>query len=94
MRPDGEIIRWSTECDYLGALPIEDRYVCLSALVDGSRRYEMLKVLLPSRPADAIDCVCMSHPMFASEKILCSDCCGLGWLYPRQTYAASFLGDE
>src|SRR5579875_317597 len=45
IRPDGEIVRWSTEGDYVGSLPVEDRYVWLSALVDGSRRHEALSVL-------------------------------------------------
>lgn len=82
IRPDGQIIRWSTEGEYVGGRPVEDRYVWLSALVDGSRRYAALSALLPPRPAEATDCICMSHPLFASGKILCSDCCGLGWVRP------------
>ena len=54
IRPDGEIVSWSTEdelSDYSGIRRVEDRYLWLSAVVDGSRRYERLKALLPTRPA-------------------------------------------
>ncbi len=79
IRADGEIVNWSTEGDYPGSRPVEEDDIWLSALVDGARRYEGLRGLLPSRPADAIDCRCLAHPLFSEGKILCSECCGLGW---------------
>src|SRR4051812_3967744 len=48
----GEIVSWSTEDEssgYSGVRPVETHYHWLSALVDGSRRYERLKALLPAR---------------------------------------------
>jgi hypothetical protein len=84
IRADGEIVSWSTEGDYPGSRPVEDRYIWLSALVDGARRYEGLRALLPPRPADAIDCPCLAHPLFSEGKVLCPECCGLGWVRAGQ----------
>jgi hypothetical protein len=85
LRADGEIVRWSTEGEYPGVQPVEDRYLWLSALVVGCQRYPQLRVLLPSRPAGAVDCRHLSHPLFAEGKVLCPECCGLGWIYPTDT---------
>jgi hypothetical protein len=83
IRPDGEIVSWSTEDElsgYSGVRPVEDRYHWLSALVDGSRRYERLKALLPTRPPGAVDCPHLAYPVFAEGKVFCPGCCGLGWV--------------
>ena len=80
IRPDGEVVRWSTEGDYEGALPLEDRGWLLPALVTGARRYPELKVLLPAREPGAIDCPCRGHEMFVSGRVICGQCGGLGWL--------------
>jgi hypothetical protein len=85
IRADGEIVRWSTEGDYPGARPVLDRYTWVTALVDGTRRYEALRALLPSRPADAVDCRCLVYPVFCEGKILCPECCGLGWVRAADT---------
>jgi len=78
--PDGEVVRWSTEGDYAGLRSVEDRTWVLSALVDGARRYPELAALLPERPPGAVDCPCRKHPIFASGKVLCGQCGGIGWL--------------
>jgi hypothetical protein len=85
IRADGEIVSWSTEDDlagYSGVRPVEDRYLWLSALVDGTWRYERLKVLLPRRPPAAVDCFHLRHPVFAEGKVSCPEYCGLGWVEP------------
>jgi len=79
IRADGEILSWSTEGDYPGTRPVEDRYVWLSSLVEGARRHEALLALLPTRPADAVDCPHLTIPGFAESQVICPDCCGLGW---------------
>jgi hypothetical protein len=84
IRADGEIVSWSTEGEYPGVRPVEDRYLWLSALVDGSRRYEPLRSLLPRRPAGAVDCRHLGHPMFEVGKVFCPVCCGLGWIVPAK----------
>src|SRR4051812_3342300 len=56
--PDGRVIRWSTEGEYAGARPVEDRDWVLLTLVDGAARYPGLRSLLPERGAEAIDCAC------------------------------------
>jgi len=80
LKSDGEIIEWSTEDQYEGMRPVEDRYHWLSALVDGTRRYPELRAVLPNRPANAVDCRHLAHPLFAEGKVLCPECCGLGWV--------------
>ena len=83
IKADGEIVSWSTEDElsgYSGVRPVEDRYHWLTSLVEGSRRYEPLKSLLPSRPARAVDCRHLAHPIFAQGKVFCPECCGLGWI--------------
>jgi hypothetical protein len=80
IRADGEIVRWSTDGEYAGVRSVEERYFWLSALVIGSQRYPELRVLLPARPVGAIDCRHLAHPWFAENKIICSECCCLGWI--------------
>jgi hypothetical protein len=74
------MVRWSTEGEYGGVRALEDATWVLPALVTGAKRYPELSVLLPQRPANAIDCACRDHPLLASGKVLCGRCGGLGWL--------------
>jgi hypothetical protein len=80
IRPDGEIVRWSTETEYQGVQPVHDSRLLLCALVAGAEKYPELRALLPSRPPGAVDCTCHSKPMFAQGKIRCGSCGGVGWL--------------
>jgi len=82
IRPDGDLVRWSTEGDYAGVRPVEDRMWLLPALVDGARRYPELAILLPERPPGAVDCQCRNHPLLAPGQVLCGECGGVGWLPP------------
>jgi hypothetical protein len=77
--PDGEIVKWSTEGEYIDTQPVEDRYYWLTSLVDATKRYPELKELLPLRPLGAQDCWHLPYPIFAEGKVFCPDCCGLGW---------------
>lgn len=80
IRACGEFVCWSTEGEYPGVKPVADRYYWLSALVNGCRNYPELRALLPNRPASAVDCRCVGHPLFADGNIVCGECCGLGWV--------------
>jgi hypothetical protein len=81
LRPDGQVIRWRTEGEYDGVLPVEEHNNwLLAALVAGTKKYPELQTLLPVRGPDAVDCRCQSVPIFAAGKIMCSECGGLGWL--------------
>jgi hypothetical protein len=82
LRADGEIVRWHTDGPdvYPGVRPVEARYEWLSALVDGAWRYPELRALLPERPIEAVDCRCGSSPVFGPGKLICPECCGLGWV--------------
>jgi hypothetical protein len=80
LRPDGEVVSWSTEGEYPGTRPVEDQGWLLTALVKGVNRYPELRLLLPERPPNARDCWHLCHPFFAEGKVTCSECYGLGWL--------------
>jgi hypothetical protein len=82
IQTDGQFIRWSTEGEYAGALPLEDTNWVVPALVIGVEWYPELRSLLPRRGPEAVDCPCRAHPLLASGKLLCGECGGLGWL-PR-----------
>jgi hypothetical protein len=80
IRPDGEVIERSTEDEYEGHRPVEERTWILISLVTGARHYPELRSLLPVREPGAIDCPCRSVRLLASGEVICGDCCGLGWL--------------
>ena len=80
LRPDGDVVIWSTEGDYPGTRAVEDRYLWLTSLVDGAKRHPELNTLLPERTAGARDCWCRAHTPFVEGKIFCPECCGLGWV--------------
>jgi hypothetical protein len=80
LRPDGELVSWSTEGEYPGTRPVEDRYLWLSSLVGATKKYPRLRILLPERPKGARDCRHLAHPVFAEGKVYCPECDGLGWV--------------
>jgi hypothetical protein len=82
LRADGEIVRWHTDGldPYPGVKPVDDRIDQLSALVEGARRYPELRSLLPPREPGSLDCPCMEHSVFASGRLICRECGGLGWV--------------
>jgi hypothetical protein len=94
LRPDGEIVKWNTDGPetYEGTCPVEDRYDWLSALVAGARRYPELQELLPQRWPGAVDCRCVGIPLFAPGKVLCPECCGLGWVQAKKVDRNSGAG--
>ena len=76
IRADGEVVCWSTEGDYAGTRPEEDRSWLLTALVAGADRYPELRPLLPVRGPDAIDCPCRAIPLCVSGKVGCASAAG------------------
>jgi hypothetical protein len=89
LRPDGEVVSWSGFGDYPGTKTVEDRYIWLTSLVDAARRYPELRALLPSRPPEARDCLHLAHPMFATGKVFCPECCALGWVVASDADSSS-----
>jgi hypothetical protein len=81
LRADGELVRWSTEGDYTGLLPVEDPIWIRAGMVEGAKRFPGLRHLIPSRPPGARTCpVCggRGHPPNLPQ-IGCS-CGGVGWV--------------
>jgi hypothetical protein len=76
IRPDGQMVEWNTD----GCQPVLERMWVVAALITGSKRYPELKELLPVREPGAVDCSCREHPIFASGKLECGECGGIGWL--------------
>ena len=92
LRADGEVVRWDTdgETPYPGVRPVEERFDWLSALVEGARRWQELRALLPVRPPSARDCFCVGHALFAQGRMLCPECCGLRWImHPNAELSAA-----
>ncbi len=82
--PDGDVYMETYTLDNEDA-PIVDRSrrAQLLALSLGVRTFPQLESLLPPRPANAVDCPeCQGAGRFQIGKfpVVCSPCCGLGWL--------------
>jgi hypothetical protein len=83
LRPDGHLVRWSTEDECEGVREVDDRILARIALVQCARQYPELKHLVPVRPPGARTCpTCdgtghMPPPIPAT--VICS-CGGVGWV--------------
>jgi hypothetical protein len=82
IRPGGELVRRSTEGDFVGTRPVEDRGWRMTAVVVGSRRYPELRPLVPQRGPDDVECWCHDLPPLTSGRVIGDKCGGLGWLPP------------
>jgi hypothetical protein len=82
IRPDGSLVRWSTEGEYSGVRPVDRRVDVNLALIYGSRRHPKLVRLIPRPPSDAIVCAqCHGTGRVAvsDDPLICA-CGGAGWL--------------
>lgn len=81
LRPNGEAVIVGEDDDRPDLDSVHtDRQRVLLVLVWGSERYPELRELLPLRGPEAVDCICRNIPLFSQGKVLCPECCGLGWL--------------
>lgn len=79
IRPNGELIRWSTE-GWPGAFELGDVWQKI-ALVKGSERYAQLRRLVPARPRDARDCeTCKGSGRLPVHPEVICQCGGVGWV--------------
>jgi|SRR6478609_7241788 len=84
IRPDGALVRWSTESEYIGILPITAHIDANLTLVSAARRFPDLRHLVPSRPPHATTCATCGgsgDPAIPGCDLICS-CGGTGWLVP------------
>jgi hypothetical protein len=80
IRPDGSLVRWSTEQEYDGWKSIDRPGECALALVRAAEQYPTLSNLVPPRPSDAEDCrSCAGFGCFPQQPELICECAGLGW---------------
>ena len=83
IRPDGTLVRWSTEEDWAGARELEDATWVITTLVRGAERYPPLRRLVPSRPDGARTCEsCGGAGRFAQLPTVICRCGGVGWIEP------------
>jgi hypothetical protein len=81
IRPNGEMVRWSTEGDWPGARELSERIWITTALVRGAARYPQLRRLVPSRPDGARTCeVCGGTGRFPLRSGIICQCGGVGWI--------------
>jgi hypothetical protein len=82
IRPDGSLIRWSTEGEYAGVRPIDRQVDVNLALIHGARRHPKRVRLVPRPPSDAIVCTqCHGTGRVAvfDDPLICA-CGGAGWV--------------
>ena len=85
IRPDGTLIRWSTEADWPGARELEDAAWVNTALVQGAERYPRLRRLIPARPPNARTCeACGGSGRLALDANWIFQCGGVGWIDAAQ----------
>ena len=97
VRPDGSLVRWSTEGEYVGVRPVDRRVDVNLALIHGSRRHPMLVRLIPQPPSDAIVCAqCHGTGRVAvsDDPLICA-CGGAGWVVAGEQFvhAEQIRGD-
>ena len=81
IRPDGTLVRWSTEEDWTEARELYNATWATTALVQGAERYPKLRHLIPSRPVAAHTCeVCGGTGRFPSVPAIICECGGVGWI--------------
>jgi hypothetical protein len=81
IRPDSEMLRWSTEGDWAGTRELEQVHWVTMALVRGAERYPSLRALMPSRPESARHCVaCKGTGRFPLGPEIICECAGVGWM--------------
>jgi hypothetical protein len=80
LRPDGSLVRWSTEQEYEGLKSIDAMSECALVLVRAAERSAVLRSVMPERPAAVEDCgSCMGTGGFPAHPDLICQCAGLGW---------------
>lgn len=81
LRANGEVVVVGEDFDHPEIDSIyTDWKKVLSVLVWGSLQYPELRSLLPERDSNAVDCRCRHITLFAEGKVLCPECCGIGWV--------------
>jgi hypothetical protein len=86
IRQNGEVIRWSTEDEYVGTQSVEDHSWLITALISGAKWYPEIQSLIPKRGESDKNCWCANYPRFRSGELICGTCGGIGWL---STYGLS-----
>lgn len=81
LRSDGELVRCSTEGDYVGFKPEDDVLWIRIALVQGAKRYSELRRLITPKPPTAHECPDCggTGQLPALPQVICR-CGGVGWL--------------
>jgi len=87
IRPNGALVRWSTEGEYSGLRSIENQVDVNVALVSGSDKYPKLARLIPRAPPGAtvcFQCHGVGRLPVGDQPLICS-CGGTGWKMAADT---------
>ncbi|APZ92681.1 hypothetical protein [Fuerstiella marisgermanici] len=80
---DGRVVRGSSEGDYEGLKPVDDRILFLTSLMEAAKRYPGCDFLIPQRPLGAVDCdACngMGTIQIPELSKFTCPCGGVGWI--------------
>src|SRR5207253_9912708 len=81
IRPDGALIRWSTEGEYEGIREVDEPIWLRIALVEGAKRYPILQRHIPARPPSAPTCpTCHGTGSIQQFPTMICQCGGVGWV--------------
>lgn len=84
IKPDGSLIRWSTEGEYDGARPVDDAHDRHVVLAVASKEHRELAGIAPVRTEGALICRgCIGTGAIEGGPELLCLCGGLGWI-PRE----------
>ena len=80
IRPDGAIVRWSTEDEYEGTMAVDSPILERMVMVVGAKKYPRLSRFVPARPPNAPTCdVCGGLGFLPGHLSIICSCGGVGW---------------
>jgi hypothetical protein len=81
IRADAVLVRWSTEGEYEGTREVDAPIWVRIALVEGAKRYPVLRPHIPPRPAGALTCqTCHGTGSIQQLPTVICQCGGVGWI--------------
>jgi hypothetical protein len=85
IKPDGTVVRWSTEGDWQGVRDADEKTWVIASLVQGAEQYPALRRLIPVRAAGALPCEsCGGLGRLAQTPQIICVCGGVGWVANRK----------
>lgn len=81
IREDGQLVKFSTEGEYEGAVPVEDLVLARASLKAAADQHPGLEALRPLRGPESRDCdLCHGDGVLPGKPMLVCKCGGVGFL--------------